>query len=48
MTQAKSTEKVVQEIRRKTRRTSYDAGVEGADANEGVGPVPRDALTLFG
>ena len=28
MTQAKSTEKVVQEIRRKTRRTRYDAGVE--------------------
>ena len=28
MTQAKSTEKVVQEIRRNTRRTGYDAGVE--------------------
>ena len=28
MTQAKLTEKVVQKIRRKTRRTRYDAGVE--------------------
>ena len=28
MTQAKSTEKVVQEIRRKTRRARYYAGVE--------------------